>query len=141
MRVVALLAIAACAPTLSAQSAAPPGRSARLDEITGFWGNVKSYKLELSQGVALAFTCNHGSPCEHMTLTTDSAAIAEVRHASLGTLERSGQFGQATSTAGVVIGKSVGVTHVWVKTSDGDRDIAVTIIAPPAPLQPLAASR
>ena len=124
------LLLAACAPSLTAQSSAPPGRSARLDEVTGFWGTVKSYKLELSQGVAIAFTCNAGGPCKDMKLSSESAAIAEIRPASLGTLERNGQLGnQATSTAAVVIGKSVGVTHIVVKTADGDRDIAVTVIA------------
>ena len=48
----AVTALAACAtgclPTLAAESAAPPGRAARLDEDVTFWG-TKHYRLELSQ--------------------------------------------------------------------------------------------
>ncbi len=132
----ALLALlaAGCAPLLTAESAAPPGRVARLDDVTNFWGIVKSYKLELSQGVAIAFTCNHGGPCQHMKVTPDDPNVADVRPASLGTLHPSGFNGsQATAAAAVIVGKKVGATHVWVKTPDGDRDIAVSIVAAPEP--------
>ncbi|HEX3764803.1 MAG TPA: hypothetical protein VHW23_39175, partial [Kofleriaceae bacterium] len=46
------LAAAGCLPTLRAESTAPPGRAARLDAETGFWG-ITGYRMELSQGVAL----------------------------------------------------------------------------------------
>jgi len=135
----ATLALAAgCNPVLVAQSAAPPGRSARLDEVTGFWG-LKSYRMELSQGVALALTCHQGGPCEKMTAASDNPAVAEVRRASLGVLERSGMYGQATSAALVVVGKSPGTTRVRVRSKDRHRDIAVTVIAPPGPPGPPAA--
>ena len=129
----ACLALAACNPVLVAQSAAPPGRSARLDEVRGFWG-LQSYRMELSQGVALALTCYQGGPCEKLAITSDDPAIAEVRRASLGTLERSGFYGQATAAALVVVGKAPGTTHIRVRSKDGHRDIAVTVVPPPGPI-------
>jgi hypothetical protein len=135
------LALAAgCSPVLVAQSAAPPGRSARLDEVTGFWG-IKAYRMELSQGVALALTCYRGGPCEKMSVVSDDPAIAEVRRASLGTLERSGMYNQATSAAMVVVGKSPGTTQIHVRSKDGHRDITVTVVPPPGPISVQAASR
>jgi hypothetical protein len=131
---------AACNPVLVAQSAAPPGRSARLDEVTGFWG-IKSYRMELSQGVALALTCYRGGPCEQMSVVSDQPAIAEVRRASLGTLERSGIHNQATAAAVVVVGKSPGTTRIRVRSKGGHRDIAVTVIPPPGPISVQAAGR
>src|SRR6185295_3740641 len=83
----AAFALAACNPNLNAQSPAPPGRTARLDEVHGFWGTIKSYRLELTRGVAIAITCTSAGPCEHMKAVSDDPAIAEVRAASLGVLE------------------------------------------------------
>jgi hypothetical protein len=129
----ALLALASsCNPTLSARSAAPPGRTARLDEVHGFWGNIKSYRMELSQGVALAVTCHRGGPCERLTITSDDPDVAEARLASLGALEPSGRYNQATSAAVVVIGKSPGTTRLHLRSREGSRTIAVTVVAPPA---------
>jgi hypothetical protein len=137
----ACLALAAgCNPILVAQSAAPPGRSARLDEVSGFWG-IQSYRMELSQGVALALTCHHGGPCEKLTVISDDPAIAEVRRASLGTLERSGLYNQATAAAVVVVGKSPGTTRIRVHSKDGHRDIAVSVVPPPGPIAVQAAAR
>src|SRR5688572_32861196 len=84
-----LIALAACNPYLTQQSVAPPGRAARLDEVTGFWGTVKHYRLEISEGVALALTCNKGAPCERVNVVSEDPAIAEVRPASLAKLESS----------------------------------------------------
>jgi hypothetical protein len=139
--IAACLALAAgCNPTLVAQSAAPPGRSARLDEISGFWG-IKGYRLELSQGVALALTCYQGGPCEKLSVVSDDPAIAEVRRASLGTLEHSGMSNQATAAAAVIVGKSPGTTRVRVRSKDGHRDIAITVVPPPGPISVQATSR
>jgi hypothetical protein len=130
MLLLAIVAVAACNPTLTAQSPSPPGRSARLDPVTGFWG-VKSYRLELSQGVAIAVTCDRGDPCEHMQVTSDDPAIAEVRAASLGVLQQ-GMYGSAeTSAALVVIGKAPGTTIVRVRARQGSRLVAVRVVAPP----------
>ena len=129
------LALAACNPYLAQQSVAPPGRSARLDEVKGFWG-LKHYRLELSEGVALALTCNQGGPCEKPNIISDDPAIAEVRTASLAALERVGFTDHAPSSAFVVIGKAPGRTKLHVKTKDGKRDVVVTVIAPPPPPSP-----
>jgi len=131
-----LLALAGstgCAPNLSAQSVAPPGRTARLDEVRGFWG-IQSYRIELSAGVALAVTCYQTGPCEELSVISDNPAIAEVRPASIGTLERNGMgTNQATSSGIVIVGKAPGTARLRLRTKDGKRDIAVTIIAPPQP--------
>jgi hypothetical protein len=138
LRVIAALAALAgaggCRPTLSAESSAPPGRSARLDEvISWFWG-IQSYRLELSQGVALAVSCTRGGPCEKLVATSDDPAIAEVRPASLAALRPAGLAGNHAPTAAVVVvGKAPGATTIRLRSSDGDRDIRVTVVPPPRP--------
>jgi hypothetical protein len=128
----ALGSVAACNPHLVAESPAPPGRTARLDEVRGFWG-VKSYKLEISQGTALAITCSKLGPCKNMTLAVDNGGVAEARPASLDVLRPNGYSGnQATATAMVVVGKTAGTTRLHVRTKDGNRDVAVTVIPQPA---------
>ncbi|CAN5464723.1 hypothetical protein BH11MYX1_BH11MYX1_50370 [soil metagenome] len=127
-----LVTLAACRPILSVESPAPPGRAARLDEVNGFWG-LQSYRMELSAGVALALTCTKGSPCEHMKVVSDDPAIAEVRPASLGVLQKDpwGRSAQQTSAALVVVGKAPGTTTVHVRSKDGDRDVRITVVPPP----------
>ena len=125
---------AGCGPWLVAESPAPPGRSARLDSVDGFWG-VKSYRLEVSQGVAIAITCNDGAPCEKLSVASDNPAVAQVKLASLGTLQPNGSpiaGNRATAAAFVVVGKQVGETRIHVRSKDGGREIAVSIVAPPA---------
>jgi hypothetical protein len=125
------LALAACDPHLVQQSVAPPGRAARLDEVNGFWG-VKHYRLELSEGVALAVTCTHGGPCEKTRVISDDPAIAEVRAASLSALQAVG-FGDrnAPSSAFVVVGKAPGTTKLHVTAKEGKREVVVTVVPPP----------
>ena len=128
----AALGLAACNPYLTQQSVAPPGRSARLDEVNGFWG-LKRYRLEVSEGVALALTCYKGGPCEKLKVISDDPAIAEVRTASLAQLEGSlySTANQQPAAAFVVIGKAPGTTRVHVTAKEGTRDVVVTVIAPP----------
>lgn len=138
-----LVLAAGCLPTLSAQSMAPPGRVARLDAVDGIF-QIKSYKLELSRGVAIAVTCNHGAPCGKVRVSSDDPAIAEVHDASFGVLQPSHGMAfspdnQATATAFVVVGRTAGTTKVRVKTGDGDRTIAVRIVPPPEPTRAIAA--
>lgn len=129
----ALAMTAACHPMLVAESPAPPGRSARLDAVNGFWG-VKSYRLELSQGVALAVSCTYGGPCEKLVATSDDTVIAEVRAASLQALRPVGYTGnQQPAAAVVVVGKAPGTTTVRLRSKDGGRDLRVTVIPPPTP--------
>lgn len=126
----ALAAFAACNPYLTVQSPAPPGRTARLDQVKNFWG-LQRYRLELSRGVAIAITCEHGGPCEHMHVVSDDPAIAEVRAASLGVLQTS-LDGEQTEAALVIVGKAPGQTRVHVREKDGSRDVIVTVVAAPA---------
>jgi len=131
--VTSLLAVTACHPMLAAESTAPPGRSARLDAVNGFWG-VKSYRLELSQGVALAVSCTYGGPCEKLVATSDDTAIAELRAASLQALRPAGYMGnQQPASAVVVVGKAPGSTTIRLRSKDGDRDVRVTVVPPPTP--------
>ena len=139
----AMIGLAACNPYLQQQSVAPPGRAARLDEVSGFWG-LKRYRLEISEGVALALTCSEGGPCEKMKVVSDDPAIAEVRPASLAALQAIG-YGTAGNgamqqpmAAFVVVGKAAGKTRLHVTAKEGDRDVIVTVVAPPpsAPLVP-----
>ena len=132
LMIAAGLALAACNPYLTQQSVAPPGRSARLDPVNGFWG-LKHYRLELSEGVALALTCEHNGPCEKPNILSEDPAIAEVRLASLAALERVGLDANAPSSAFVVVGKAPGTTKIHVKVGKRKRDVVVTVIAPPGP--------
>ena len=127
----AALGLAACNPYLTQQSVAPPGRSARLDEVNGFWG-LKRYRLEVSEGVALALTCYRGGPCEKLKVISDDPAIAEVRTASLAQLAGNVYTGnQQPAAAFVVVGKAPGTTRLHVTAKEGKRDVVVTVIAPP----------
>lgn len=138
--VLVLVALAACTPYLTQQSVAPPGRSARLDEVKGFWG-LERYRLEISEGVALALTCYRGGPCEKTSVTSDNPAIAEVRPASLAALQPAGHAGFAPASAFVVVGKARGTTTLRVTAKEGSRIVTVTVIAPPAPASTQAAAR
>ena len=133
---VVIAALGACNPTLSVESPQPPGRSARVDEVSNFWG-LQYYRMELSTGVAIALTCNRGTPCEHMKVVSDDPAIAEVRLASLSVLKQHpyGMMGvgqeQQTAAGLVVFGKTPGKTKLHVHAEEGDRDVVVTVIPPP----------
>lgn len=132
--IVALALLGACAPVLMSESPAPPGRSARLDAVDGFW-SIKSYRLELSQGVAIAVSCYRGGPCEKLAVTSDNPAVAEVKPASLGVLVPNGSAlagNRSTTAAFVVVGKQPGQTRVHVRSKDGGRELAVTVVPPPA---------
>ena len=139
--VIALASLAgACGPTLVAQSTPPAGRAARLDPVNGFWG-LKSYRLELSSGVAIALACYRGAPCEHLDVRSDSQNV-EVRKASIGQLERSVYTGAAQPTSGfVVIGKAPGPANLVVRGSGKTRTVAVTVVAPPQPTPPATVAK
>lgn len=120
-----------CGPSLYAQSAPPPGRTAYLEE------NDDHYDLELSQGVAIAVSCVHDGPCKDVVVSTADAAIADVKGAAFGTLERNPYTLVAAAPAGIVIiGKQPGKTKVQVKTAKGQRTIHVHVLPPPAVGEP-----
>lgn len=130
-----LLVLSGCNPQLMQQSVAPPGRQARLAEVSGFWG-LQHYRLNISEGVAVAMTCDRNGPCENLKAVSANPAIAEVRSASLSTLEPVGIAGQmqTPSSAFVVVGKSPGKTRVRIKSKEGQRDIVVSVVAAPSEL-------
>ncbi|MFN0246972.1 MAG: hypothetical protein ACKV2T_08680 [Kofleriaceae bacterium] len=131
-----LALLAGCPPALTAQSTAPPSRAARLEAIDGFWG-IENYRLELSKGVAIAISCTGTRPCEKMRVTSDDPSIVEVRDASIGQLEQQGNayatrvYERQTMSALVAVGKSPGKTRIRVRSANGNRDIYVTVVAPP----------
>ncbi len=110
--------------------------STRLDAIDSFWG-IENYRLELSKGVAIAISCTNGKPCEKMRVTSDDPSIVEVREASLAQLEQQGNayatrvYERQPMSALVAIGKAPGKTTIRVRSADGNRDIYVTVVAPP----------
>lgn len=130
----ALVTLAACNPHIYSQSIAPPGRTANLTTIDGFWG-TRAYRVELSQGVALALTCRQGGPCQDLQVVSSDPAIADVRRASLGNLEPTSPYHgsphQLNSAGFVLVGRAPGTTRVVVKTNDGGRIIHVTVVPPP----------
>ncbi|MEO8551610.1 MAG: hypothetical protein ABI678_16645 [Kofleriaceae bacterium] len=130
-----ILALTACNLTLAVESPAPPGRTARVDEVRGFWG-LQSYRMEVTAGVAIAMTCAQARPCEHMKVVSDDPAIAEVRPASLSLLKPTElayvrYHDQQTAAALVVIGKRPGKTTIRVTAEEGHREIAVEVVAAP----------
>lgn len=131
----AVVALAACNPTLSAQSIAPPGRNMVFDSVDGFWGNTKYYRLEMSEGVAFAVTCEKSGPCEKLVATSDDPGVAEVRPAALQKLVPTDYRGmnqtQIAMSAVVIVGKHPGQTTIRLRSKDGNRDVKVTITPPP----------
>jgi len=125
-----LVALAACDPDLSQLSVAPPGRAARLDEVHRFW-HKDTYRIEVSHGVAIAFDCRSGGPCEHMHVVSDDPAIAEVRPAALGQMQSAGWTQQQTASGVVVIGKAPGKTRLHLDAAEGHREIDVTVVPTP----------
>ena len=116
----------ACGPSLYSQSAPPPGRTAAFDDRDGH------YDLDISQGVAIAISCDDSGPCRDVVVATEDAAIADVKGASFGNLERNAYTMRTLTPAGIVIiGKSPGKTRVKVKTKGGDKTIHVHVLAPP----------
>ncbi|HEY0253490.1 MAG TPA: hypothetical protein VGC41_18275, partial [Kofleriaceae bacterium] len=77
-----LLVMQACNPTLTVESPQPPGRTARMESVDNWWGVTKFYKLEISEGVAMAVTCQRQTPCDHMQVASDDPNVAELRPAS-----------------------------------------------------------
>ncbi|HEY5938656.1 MAG TPA: hypothetical protein VIU61_28590 [Kofleriaceae bacterium] len=130
----AAASLAACNPTLTAQSIAPPGRSMVFDSVDGWWGNTKYYRLEMSEGVAFAVTCEDGGPCEKLVATSDDPNVAEVRPAALQKLAtdfRGNNQTQFALSAVVIVGKHPGMTTIRLRSKDGNRDVKVTIVPPP----------
>lgn len=129
--IVAIVAASGCNLFLEPRSPAPPGRIARLDERQGFFD--VSYRVEISNGVALAIACR-SDPCADLRVTSDDAAIAEAREAVLGAVEHTpwGTTRQPPSAL-VVVGKMPGTTVVHVTSGKRHRDLPVHVVAAPAP--------
>ncbi|MBC7973415.1 MAG: hypothetical protein H7138_00410, partial [Myxococcales bacterium] len=80
-----------------------------------------------------AVSCTYGGPCDQLTATSDDRTIAEVRAASFSALRSLGFTSPAQPIAAVVIvGKAPGTTTIRLRSQQGDRDVRVTVIPPPA---------
>lgn len=121
-RLLLLLALAACDPTLYAASVPPPGAIGRLDSDDRW--------AELTQGAALAFRCGD-TPCKRARAVSDDPSIAEVLPAALARLDLAGLDGFAPSSTFVLVGKRPGKTTIRVTSKDGDVNLRVTVLPPP----------
>lgn len=119
--VFALVLCGGCGPWLYAASTPPPGAVGMLD-TDDEWA-------ELTEGTALAFTCDDGGPCKHATATSDDPAIAEVRPANLARLDPALFSGMQPPATFVIVGKTPGKTRIRVRSSDGGVDLRVTVVA------------
>lgn len=129
------LALAACGPTLSAQSGPPPGR------IASFDANDDHYDLDLSQGVAIAIGCHHDGPCKNVVVSTTDESIVGVKGASFGALDTAYGYGTVTPAGIVLVGRAPGKAKVKVKTAKGSKTIHVTVLPPPAIGAPATVAR
>lgn len=78
-------------------------------------------------------SCVYGGPCEQLVATSDDPAIADVRAASFSALRPLGFTGhQQPAAAVVIVGKAAGATTIRLRSKAGDREIRVTVMAPPA---------
>jgi hypothetical protein len=119
---VAVLA-AGCDPKLYAASVPPPGALGRL--------NTEDRVAQITEGAALAFRCDDGGPCAGARATSDDPAIADVRPAALAQLEVDIWRGMAPSSTFVIVARRPGITHIRVRSGDGDTSLKVVVV--PAP--------
>jgi len=125
------VATAACNPYLAQHTTAPPGRTANLEEVSGFWA-LDHYKLEISRGVAVTLTCRHSGPCRKLEVTSEDSSIVDVRMGSLAALRAFGPFleQKRQAAAFVIVGKTPGKTKLRVRAKGGNRAIHVTVVEP-----------
>lgn len=117
-----LLTAVGCEVRLSAVTAAPPGKTAELDDADEL--------ITISKGVALGFECTfQGRECENATAESRHPDIAQVWPASVDWLGRDQVEGPQPAAVFVVVGKQVGTTTLKIDTADGDDVFDVDVIA------------
>lgn len=109
-----------CGPYFEAATTPPPGRRAALDS--------KIRAIEISTGVAMAFTCTKGGPCRSARAVSDDPTIAEVHEAHLNQLGADAFRGNLPASTFVVVGKHPGKTVLRVTSKDGDKTLSVTVV-------------
>ena len=114
-----------CGPYLAARTTPPPLRTAVLDDV--------AQTIELSAGVALAFSCDNWTamPCQNAKARTDDAAVAQVYAAHLNQLSHDwgpGQRGPRVETGFVIAGLKPGKTTLRVSSDDGEAVFAVEVV-------------
>jgi hypothetical protein len=116
--------VSGCGPYLAALTAPPPSRTAALDDV--------AQTIELSAGVALAFSCDSWAarPCQGAEARTDDPAIARIYPAHLSQLSRDGgpgQRGPRIETGFVIAGLKPGTTTLRLSSDDGEVVFAVEV--------------
>jgi hypothetical protein len=77
------LSAAACGPSLRLVSPAPPSR------VIHFEPELFSERIELTEGIAVAFTCHRWTgPCQDLKLAVLDPRIARVFHAEMAELDQ-----------------------------------------------------
>jgi hypothetical protein len=134
LAIVVAVAVAGCNLSLYTRSLPPPGRTARLERVEGWW-RLKYYRADISEGVALGIACEKSGPCQDMVVKSSDQSIVEVTPAAIARLEPVGISGDQRSAASfVLIGKKAGTAKVFVTSHDGgNRWIRVTVLPPPTP--------
>jgi hypothetical protein len=119
--------LSGCGPYLAALTAPPPLQTATLDDV--------AQTIELSAGVALAFSCESWAamPCQNAKARTDDAAVAQIYQAHLNHLSRDwgagpGQRGPRIETGFVIAGLKPGKTTLRLSSDDGELAFAVEVV-------------
>jgi len=117
--------LSGCGPYLAALTTPPPLRTAALDDV--------AQTIELSAGVALAFSCDNWTamPCQDAKARIDDAAVAQVYPAHLNQLSHDwgpGQRGPRSETGFVIAGLKPGTTTLHVSSDDGEVAFAVEVV-------------
>ena len=129
------LLLAACSPSLVAQSVPPPGRTGQLEGVDNFWGITDHYELELSSGTVLAVSCDRGGPCRELRFRAVDPSVADVVPAALAQLQPANGYADTRPAASfLVVGKRAGTTDIFVAAREGRRRIAVKVVPAPAPV-------
>jgi len=125
--VTALAAIVGCSPILSAASTAPPTRTARLEGRHPPFSRSK-YFAHLSQGVAMAVTCERGAPCANVRMTIDDESVVKVVPAHLVRLHQSYMgIDRLPPSTFLLVGLTPGKTTVHLSSNHGRTTIEVDV--------------
>lgn len=122
----ALPSLAGCDPTFTALTAPPPTAVAEYDAAKA--------AVRLTQGIAFAIECTYqGYACASVKAQAVDPKIVHVLPAYLDLLAPAENTynRKANRSVLVLVGDAPGETTLTISSDQGDRDLAVTILAPP----------
>jgi hypothetical protein len=124
----ASLLAAACDPTITALTTAPPTAVAEIDD----WEKT----ARLSQGIAIAFECTfQNKPCVDAAATSSDPAIVRVFPGFVDMLAPGDAYqrpiGKDPRAVFILVGVAPGEASVEVTSDDADGALSVTILPPP----------